>query len=90
MDQFRVDNFPSKKSLMDFHNAVSIALDTLQKANPKVPTPAICGSALQLMLNFPHKWMGDSGTSEFFVKTMTEQSQQFVELKAKADASLNG
>jgi hypothetical protein len=73
---------------MDFHNGVSKALDDLQKANPGIPTPAICGSALQLMLNFPHKWMGDSGTAAFFVKTMTEQAQQFVELKAKADASL--
>ena len=80
--------WPSKESLMAFHNTLSKALDTFQKVNPTVPTPVACGCALQLMLNFPHKWMADSGKADQFVAAMTMQSEQFMSLKARADTGL--
>lgn len=75
---------PSPDSLMNFHQDVSSALGALQEANPGITTPVLCGSALQLMLNFPHTWMGQSGTVEKFVETITLQAQQFVDLKEKS------
>jgi hypothetical protein len=88
LDQLPANEWPSKESLMDFHNDVSLAITKLQNANKDVQLPAVCGSALQLMLNFPHSWMVQSGTHGRFVEAMTDQAREFVELKAKADASL--
>jgi hypothetical protein len=80
--------FPSQDSLHVFYEDICLALDNLEKANKDVTKFVLCGSALQLMLNFPHAWMGQSGTADRFVEIMTEQAKNFVELKAKADASL--
>jgi hypothetical protein len=80
--------WPSKESLMAFHNTLSQALDAYQKANPNVPTSIACGCALQLMLNFPHKWMAESGKADQFVSAMTTQAEQFVALKAMAVTGL--
>jgi hypothetical protein len=77
--------WPSKESLTNLHNALSIALDVFQKSNPTIPTPITCGCALQIMLNFPHKWMTESKKGDQFVSVMTLQAEQFLQLKAKAE-----
>ena len=83
--------FPSKESLSDFHNDINNALERFQRANLDVNKIAICGSAWQIMLNFPHQWMGKSAYEPgVFVATMADQAQGFVELRMKADKEASG
>jgi len=81
---------PSKQSKLDFHNDVGAAITRFQKANKDIPLGIICGTALQLMFNFPYTWMGQSGTQSHFADLMASEAKLFLTMKELADKEANG
>jgi hypothetical protein len=80
---------PTDESLLVFHSAVNKALSELQFRNKDLPMSIICGSALQMMFNFPYFWMGKSASEPgVFVGTMADQAQAFFDAKQKVGPDL--
>jgi hypothetical protein len=80
---------PTDQSLLAFHDAVNKALNELQFSNQSLPVSVICGSALQMMFNFPYHWMGKSASEPgVFVATIADQAQAFFASKQNAGADL--
>lgn len=77
-----VNKVPSKESLADYYVAIGQAIQELEKANPDVSAPIICGSALQLFLDYPYVWLGKTVTAERFVEVINTQAKEFIRLVA--------